>query len=278
MRLFLVFDDDKLFGVGKIENEILAEGVPFVQLVVLAGVVHIHQIFVIHGDGAGLLIGFGEHGDQIVPQSLVLGLHVFQTHRFQIINDQPEEFRRFQGQVIHGKILGSDVTSTEVGFEVNLKNRFFPVIELGYSDINTTDDETNIHYKATAPYFRLGLNYNVFYKKPHLPGYFTVGLRYGFSSFSYDVQAPDLTDPNWGGISVPVAYEGVKTNTSWAELVLGLRTQVYKSFYMGFTVRYRSQLSLKKSLHSEPYYIPGFGKNKSSNFGFTYNLIYRLPF
>lgn len=179
---------------------------------------------------------------------------------------------------IAGKILGSDVTSTEVGFEVNLKNRFFPVIELGYSDINTTDDETNIHYKATAPYFRLGLNYNVFYKKPHLPGYFTVGLRYGFSSFSYDVQAPDLTDPNWGGISVPVAYEGVKTNTSWAELVLGLRTQVYKSFYMGFTVRYRSQLSLKKSLHSEPYYIPGFGKNKSSNFGFTYNLIYRLPF
>lgn len=174
--------------------------------------------------------------------------------------------------------LGSDVSTTEASVEVNLLNRFFPVVEIGYGSMDTTDDETDIHFKTSAPFFRIGANYNVFYKKPHLPGYFTVGLRYGFSSFDYDVQAPTLTDPNWGHTQVPVDYTGVKTKAGWLELVLGLKTNVYKDFYMGFTVRYRSRMSLTKNENSEPYYIPGYGRGKSNNLGITYNLIYKLPF
>ena len=122
------------------------------------------------------------------------------------------------------------------------------------------------------------MDYNVFYKKPHLPGYFTVGLRYGFSSFTYDMQSPDLVDPNWGHTSIPVTYNDVKSNAGWLELVLGMKTQVYKDFYMGFTVRYRARQSMKKHENTEPYYIPGYGRGKTSNFGITYSLSYRLPF
>ena len=175
------------------------------------------------------------------------------------------------------KALGSDVTSAEALVQVNLKNRFFPVAEMGFGIINTTNTETDIHYKASAPYFRLGVDYNVFYQKPYLPGYFTVGLRYGFSSFEYDVMAPPLTDPNWGHISVPVTYEGVKTNVGWAEVAASLKVNVFKDFYMGFSVRYRSRLSMKEHDNSEPYYTPGFGKGKT-NIGVIYNLIYKLPF
>lgn len=45
-----------------------------------------------------------------------------------------------------------------------LKNRFIPIIEIGYGHTDTTDDETNIHYKASAPYFRIGMNYNILFK------------------------------------------------------------------------------------------------------------------
>jgi hypothetical protein len=175
------------------------------------------------------------------------------------------------------KALGSDITSAEANVQVNLKNRFFPTVEVGFGSINTTNDETDIHYKASAPYFRLGMDYNVFYQKPYLPGYFTVGLRYGFTSFEYDVIAPPLTDPNWGHTSVPVSYEGVKTNVGWAELAVGLKANVFKDFYMGFNVRYRARLSMKEHENSEPYYAPGFGKGKT-NLGITYSLIYKLPF
>jgi hypothetical protein len=176
------------------------------------------------------------------------------------------------------KAFGSDMFSTEASVQLNLKNRFFPIVELGYGSIETTHEETDIFYKTSAPYFRIGMDYNVFYQKPYLPGYFTVGLRYGHYSFKYDIQAPDLTDPNWGHTEVPFAYEGVKSNAGWLELVLGFKTQVYKNFYMGFSVRYRSRLSIAKNEHSEPYYVPGFGKNGSSNIGITYNIYYKLPF
>lgn len=179
---------------------------------------------------------------------------------------------------IASKAFGSDITSTEAYATVNLKNRFFPVAELGYGSIDTTDDETDIHYKASAPYVRLGMDYNVFYLKPYLPGYFTVGLRYGFTSFKYDVTSPPLTDPNWEGITVPLDYQGVKTNVGWAEAVVGLKAQVYKGFHIGFSVRYKMRLSMTKHENSEPYYIPGFGRGEKSNIGITYNLSYQLPF
>lgn len=179
---------------------------------------------------------------------------------------------------IGSKIFGNDFTTAEVSAEANLKNRYFPIVEIGYGQTDVTHEETDIHYKTSAPYFRIGASYNVFYKKPYLPGQFLVGLRYGFSSFSYDVSAPSLTDPVWGAPSIPIDYKGVKSNASWLEIVIGLKSNIYKDIYMGFSLRYRSRMSIKGSENSEPYYIPGFGKNKGTNIGISYSLIYKLPF
>ena len=174
--------------------------------------------------------------------------------------------------------LGSDARTTEVSIEANLLNRFLPIVEIGYGGMEMTDDETDIHFKTSAPFFRVGMNYNVFYQKPDLPGGLTVGLRYGYSSFKYDVQSPDLIDPNWGNTHVPIDYTGVKSNVGWLEAVVGMRANVFKDFYLGLNVRYRSRLSMTKNENSEPYHIPGYGRGKPNNFGITYSLIYKLPF
>lgn len=176
------------------------------------------------------------------------------------------------------KIFGGDITSTEISVEVNLKNRFVPTVEIGYGTTDTTNEETNIHYKASAPYFRIGMNYNFFFKKPYLPGFLYGGIRYGYTSFSYDVDGPVMKDPVWGTEEVPFIYNGVKTHAGWAELLAGIKVNVYKNFYMGWSLRYRIRMSVKKAEHTEPWYIPGFGKNNSTNLGVTYSLIYKLPF
>ena len=198
---------------------------------------------------------------------------------------EKEEMPFFQGVMVGvdvygflNQALGSDIRTTEASIEANLLNRFFPVLEIGYGSMDVTDDETEIHFKTSAPFFRVGMNYNVFYQKPELPGNLTVGLRYGFSSFEYDMQAPDLTDPNWGHTQIPVDYTGVKSKVGWLEAVVGLKANVYKGFYLGFNVRYRSRLSMTKNENSEPYYIPGYGRGKPTNFGITYSIIYKLPF
>lgn len=87
-----------------------------------------------------------------------------------------------------------------------------------------------------------------------------------------------MKDPTWGFPEIPFSYEGVKTTATWAELLAGIKVNVYKNFYMGWSLRYRIRMNMKKTEHTEPWYIPGFGKNNSTNLGVTYSLIYKLPF
>ena len=71
-------------------------------------------------------------------------------------------------------LLGSDILNSEIAVQANLKNRFLPVIEVGYGKADAINDGNNLHYKTSAPYFRIGMDYNVFYKKTHLPVYLYV--------------------------------------------------------------------------------------------------------
>ena len=176
------------------------------------------------------------------------------------------------------KIFGGDITSTEISVEVNLKNRYVPVAEIGYGTTDTTDDGTNIHYKASAPYFRIGMNYNFFFKKPYLPGFLYGGIRYGFTSFSYDVDAPTMKDPTWGFPEIPFSYDGIKTTVTWARTAGRNKGKCVQEFLHGMVTTLPYTHEHKKAEHTEPWYIPGFGKNNSTNLGVTYSLIYKLPF
>lgn len=202
-------------------------------------------------------------------------------------NSKKEEKTKFyQGSTvgleiagIANHLLGSDILSTEVSFQVNLLNRFMPVVEIGYGKVNTISDATEIKYNTASPYYRIGADYNFFYNKTHLPGYLYGGIRYGFSTFKYDVDAPAMTDSNYGGqLEIPFSYHEMNTTAHWLEIVAGMKVKIYKSFCMGWSVRYKKRLSYSKHDNTEPWYIPGFGKNASSAFTLSYHIMYNLPF
>ena len=186
-------------------------------------------------------------------------------------------------------LFGSDFLSSEVVVDVDLKHRFFPTVELGYGTTDSWSDN-GIHYKSGAPYFRVGVDYNALYKKKH-GQMILVGLRYGYSSFSYDVKTlpfsdpvyggnldnPLLTDGIWGG-SVPYDYSGQKGTMQWLELCAGIRAHVWKPIWMGLGLRFRLKVAESKSLHGDPWYVPGFGKYGGNTLGVQYTLIYKLPF
>ena len=176
------------------------------------------------------------------------------------------------------KAFGSDYQYGDISLQANLKNRYLPIIEVGYGKIDVTNEETNIHFSTAAPYVRVGMDYNMMSKKPHLPGYIYLGGRIGFTPMKYDYEAPTLIDPNWEGLEIPIDYHDVKSNVTWFEFVVGLKAHVFKRFSMGWSIRYHSRLKMTKNENSEPHYIPGFGKGGRTNFGVAYNLIYDLPF
>lgn len=176
---------------------------------------------------------------------------------------------------IGSKLFGSDFLSSELQVAVSLKNQFFPVVEVGFGTTDTNNEEKRIRYKSSAPYFRIGMNYN-FMSKSKSGSYLYAGVRYGFTSFSYDVDGV-LVDPIWGG-EYPFSHNDQQSNFSWLEFLLGVNVRIYKNFNMGWSVRYKARLNVKNNPDTDPWYIPGFGANKSSNIGVTYSLIYKLPF
>ena len=109
-------------------------------------------------------------------------------------------------------LFGSDNFSAEAMAALNMKNRFFPTVEIGYGKSDSWNEE-GIHYKTGAPYFRFGMDYNAFYKKKYLHK-LLVGLRYGISSLKYDVASLGIDDPVFGGHFNPNIVDGV-----WGESI-----------------------------------------------------------
>lgn len=187
------------------------------------------------------------------------------------------------------KLIGNDNLSVEVAVDADLLHTFFPTVELGYSDANSEGD-LGILYKASAPYFRVGIDYNAFHKKKH-GQQLLVGLRYGFTSYNYDIEGisqeddiwggsignPNLEDNIWGG-SLPYSHPDMKGKMQWLEICLGLRAKIWKSLHMGWTVRYKLRLAEAKGQYGDPWYVPGFGKYDSNVLGVSYTIIYKLPY
>lgn len=175
--------------------------------------------------------------------------------------------------------LLQDYTSGEIAVEANFGNRFYPVAEAGFGWSSTTDETSGIKYKAKAPYYRVGLNYNFFTNKEKpAPIHYIFGLvRFGWTSFEYDVNTPPINDPIWGS-SVALELDNVDGSCKWAEIGAGIKVKIAKGFHMGWSIRYKVRLKQEKGSNSNMWYIPGYGINESTCFGGTYSLIYEIPF
>lgn len=171
--------------------------------------------------------------------------------------------------------FGQSYGGYDISLELNLYNRFFPIWEVGVGRAKNTPEEMNFTYIGnTALFNRIGMNYNFKYKSES-PNFFYIGVRYGFSMFSYDIKDITLDAPYWGEQSNENILNQ-KSNAHWIEGLGGIRVKVYKDLYMGWSVRYKWMLSSKKNFNSEPWFIPGYGTS-GTPFSITYSIYYNIP-
>ena len=162
--------------------------------------------------------------------------------------------------------------STEVSLSANLKNRFFPVVEAGVGHTDMVSQLYEIGYSTRAPYYRVGMDYNMQYKK-NKPGYIYLGARVGYTAFEYNVDAPSLVDPVWGD-EIPMLLTDMPCRAVWGEAVGGVRAEIAKNFCMGWSLRYKYLFYRGPVANGGPWYIPGFGTGKKTALGATYTLSY----
>lgn len=211
---------------------------------------------------------------------MLLNAHAQGGSKKNIIAETADSIPLFRGVAVSVDLVGpaemmfGDYGQYEAAARINLKDKYFPVVELGWGKANAEDMATQLTYKTNAPYVRAGMDFNLM-KNKHDIYRLLGGVRYAYTSFKYDVNSPNIVDPVWKD-NVEYNAEGVKCNYHWLEFSFGVDAKIWGPVRMGWTVRYRKKLYSKAGDFGTPWYVPGFGKSGSTRLGGTFNVTFEL--
>ena len=178
-----------------------------------------------------------------------------QLKMFRVDNDSIPLFRGFavSFDLVGPAMLAlGDYGTYEGALRINLHDQWFPIFEMGIGRANHNDDEnTHITYKTTAPFFRIGMDWNIMRNKH---------------------TRDNLPDPIWGTTS-DFGVEDMKCSMHWLEAVFGLDAKIYGPLHLGWMVRYKRRIAHNDGTLGATWYVPGFGKNDNDGFAANFNVI-----
>ena len=199
-----------------------------------------------------------------------------QTAKKKVIEQKADSVPLFKGMAVGIDLIGpvqmmvSDYGQYEASLRIDLKDKYYPVFELGYGKADATDESTKITWKTSAPYFRLGCDWNLL-KNKHDDYRLFGGFRYGCTFYKYDLSAPPVEDPVWGG-KAEYGGKDISCNYHWLEGVIGVDAKIWGPLRMGWSLRYKRRLFKNDGTLGNTWYVPGFGKQGGSRFGGTFNV------
>ncbi|HEY0045765.1 MAG TPA: DUF6048 family protein, partial [Flavobacterium sp.] len=164
--------------------------------------------------------------------------------------------------------------------DYRLTKKFYIAAELG-NENKTTDDE-QLNFTTKGSYLKAGFDYNTYENWLDMENVIHIGLRYGFSTFSQQLNNFEIYNPNnYLGIS-PVVASGTEYNgltASWIEVVAGVKVEVFNNIFVGFSARVNRIVSNKQPENFSNLYIPGFNRTYEGDFGvgFNYTVSYFIP-
>lgn len=175
----------------------------------------------------------------------------------------------------------SNYKGIELVGDYRLTKNYYLAAEIGSEDKTTDDDRLNSTTKGT--YLKFGFDYNAYENWLDMENIISIGLRYGMSTFSQQLNSYKIYNPNpyWGELPSKTAGENFNGLTAgWIEVVAGVKVKVINNIFVGFSLRMNTLLFDKKpSDNFENLYIPGFNRTYDGNFGagFNYTITYFVP-
>lgn len=214
----------------------------------------------------------------LIVSLLLLTLALSAQAQAKVFSLEKDSIPFFRGFAVSFDLVGpamlalSDRGEYEGALRINLHDQWFPILEMGVGRANHEDDEvTGITYKTTAPYFRIGMDWNVL-KKKHGPNRMYAGFRYAFTSFNVDIIRENLPDPVWLS-QTGFGIKDLSCVMHWAEIVFGIDAKIIGPLHLGWSVRYKRPLYHKNGDIGNIWYVPGFGTGSDDQLAANFNVI-----
>lgn len=209
--------------------------------------------------------------------SLLLAVSAMSMQAQGFLKYQRDTIPLFRGFAVSFDLVGaaqmmlSDHGQYEAALRLNLHDQYFPIVELGVGSANHEDDEaTGLSYKTRAPYFRLGVDFNIM-KNKHTGNRIFAGVRYAYTSYKVDIDRQPYVDPVWLW-DTSFSLKDEPCSMHWAEALFGLDAKVFGPLHLGWSARYRFRLKHEDGRAGGTWYVPGYGKQDTSALGATFNV------
>lgn len=161
----------------------------------------------------------------------------------------------------------------EISVDTEFKGRYFPVFEFGNEFVNLEKDNYQLH--TNGLFFRAGIDNNFLkYIDKDDRDMFYMGFRLAYSGFTQDAENIIINNT---GSDVVFNYPNEPFNAFWGELVVGVKAEISKNVFLGWTVRGKRRFGISEKKLT-PYLIPGFGKYKNRvNVAANLYISYAIP-
>ncbi len=183
-----------------------------------------------------------------------------------------------------GKLLRSFLDDDYKGFEINADYRimqdFYIAGELGTEEKNTSTDYYNVD--TSGSYLKAGVDFNFYKNWFGMDNLMYSGLRVGLSSFKHNLNSYTIYQTNhyWDAFSSDVSREYSGLTAMWAELIVGIKVEVFNHLYVGLNAQLKGLVSETEPENFENIYIPGFNRTYDSSgvgVGYGYTISYQIP-
>jgi len=177
-------------------------------------------------------------------------------------------------------LYDSDYTGFEIVGDYRLTKKIYIAGEFGNE--KKTVDEAQINFTTNGSYAKLGFDYNTYSNWLDMENMIYVGMRYGGSTFSQQLNSYKIynTNPYFGETTMQSGQKVDGLTASWLEVVTGIKAELFNNLYLGFSFRLNYLVSENKPENFDNLFIPGFNRTYDGKFGvgFNYSVSYFIPF
>ena len=177
-----------------------------------------------------------------------------------------------------------DYTGFEVVGDYRLSQKLYLAAEIGNEKKSNQEDLYN--FTTSGSYIKAGVDYNTYGNWYGEQNMITLGGRYAVSSHTQTVNNYQLFDSSryWSpedfivGSEVPIEFD--RRAKTWIELVVGVKMELFKNFYLGGSLRVGYLFSEPQVAEFWDLFIPGFNKvtdNSLFGVGYNYSISYLIP-